>query len=255
MYVKNMGKLDGKIALITGGSIGIGFATAQRFIEEGAAHVFITGRRQEMLDEAVKKLGDKNVTAVQGDTSNLADIDNLYNVIKQRGHLDILFANAGVADFASIGSITEKHFDDIFNVNVKGMLFTVQKMLPIFKDGGSIILNASIATIKVLPGFSVYSATKAAVRSFARTWTMDLKERKIRVNALSPGPIDTPGFRGPDKDEEGQKIFFDAVAADAPMNRIGTSDEVAAVAVFLASDDSSYITGIELFVDGGTAQI
>jgi NAD(P)-dependent dehydrogenase (short-subunit alcohol dehydrogenase family) len=251
-----MGKLDGKIALITGGSTGIGFATAERFIAEGAAHVFITGRRQETLDEAVKKLGGKKVTAVQGDTSNLADLDKLYSVIKkQTGHLDILFANAGSGTFAPLGSITEKHFDDIFNVNVRGVLFTVQKALPIFKDGGSIILNASIASSKGTPGISVYSATKAALRSFARCWTVDLKERKIRVNALSPGPIDTPGLRGVGANEEEQKLFLATMTASAPMNRIGTSDEIAKVAVFLASDDSSYITGIELFVDGGTAQI
>jgi len=251
-----MGKLDGKIAVITGGSTGIGFATAQRFIEEGAEHVFITGRRQDMLDEAVNKLGNKNITAVQGDTSNLADLDNLYKTISQKGYyLDIIFANAGCAEFETIGSITETHFDNIFNVHVKGVLFTVQKLLPIVKNCASIILNASIASIKVLPGFSVYSAAKAAVRSFARTWTVDLKERKIRVNALSPGPIDTPGFQSPDKTEEGQKRFFAAVAAGAPLQRIGTSDEIAKVVVFLASDDSSYITGIELFVDGGTAQV
>jgi NAD(P)-dependent dehydrogenase (short-subunit alcohol dehydrogenase family) len=251
-----MGKLDGKIALITGGSTGIGFATAERFIAEGAAHVFITGRRQETLDEAVKKLGGKKVTAVQGDTSNLADLDKLYSVIKkQTGHLDILFANAGSGTFAPLGSITEKHFDDIFNVNVRGVLFTVQKALPIFKDGGSIILNASIVSSKGMPAISVYSATKAALRSFARCWTVDLKERKIRVNALSPGPIDTPGLRGLGANEEEQKLFLATMTASAPMNRIGTSDEIAKVAVFLASDDSSYITGIELFVDGGTAQI
>jgi NAD(P)-dependent dehydrogenase (short-subunit alcohol dehydrogenase family) len=251
-----MGKLDGKIALVTGGSTGIGFATAQRFIAEGATHVFITGRRQEALDEAVKQLGGKNVTAVQGDTSDLADLDKLYSVIKkQAGHLDILFANAGGGEFAPLGSITEKHFDDTFNVNVKGVLFTVQKALPIFKDGGSIILNASIVSIKANPGFSVYSATKAAVRSFARCWTVDLKERKIRVNTLSPGPIDTPGLRGLGKTEEESKMFVAAMEAGAPLNRLGTPDEIAKAAVFLASDDSSYITGIELFVDGGTAQI
>jgi NAD(P)-dependent dehydrogenase (short-subunit alcohol dehydrogenase family) len=251
-----MGKLDGKIALVTGGSTGIGFATAERFIAEGAAHVFITGRRQEALDEAVKKLGGKKVTAVQGDTSNLADLDKLYSVIKkEKGHLDILFANAGGGEFAPLGSITEKHFDDIFNGNVKGVLFTVQKALPIFKDGGSIILNASIVSVKGNPAFSVYSATKAAVRSFARCWTVDLKERKIRVNALSPGPIDTPGLQGSGKTEEEIKVFVAAMEAGAPMNRLGTPDEIAKAAVFLASDDSSYITGIELFVDGGTAQI
>ena len=251
-----MGKLDGKIALITGGSTGIGLATAQRFINEGAAHVFITGRRQEALDEAVKKLGSKNVTAVQGDTSNLADLDKLYSIIKkEKGHLDITFANAGSAEYIPLGSITEEHFDKLFNINVKGTLFTVQKALPIFKDGGSIILNGSIASIKGFPAFSVYSATKAALRSFARTWTVDLKERKIRVNALSPGPIDTPGLRGLNKIDEEDKKSLDAMAAAAPINRIGTPDEIAKVAVFLASDDSSYITGIELFVDGGLAQI
>ncbi|CAF3894390.1 unnamed protein product [Adineta steineri] len=251
-----MGKLDGKVALVTGGSAGIGFATAQRFIAEGAAHVFITGRRQEALDEAVKKLDNKNVTAVQGDTSNLADLDKLYDIIKKKtGHLDILFANAGVAEFAPLGSITEKHFDDVFNINVKGVLFQVQKALPILKDGGSIILNASTASVKGAPRLSVYSASKAAVRSFARCWTVDLKERRIRVNTLSPGPIDTPGLRSVSKDEEKQKKFLDMVAGGPPMGRVGTPDEVAKAAVFLASDDSSYITGIELFVDGGYAQI
>jgi NAD(P)-dependent dehydrogenase (short-subunit alcohol dehydrogenase family) len=251
-----MGKLDGKIALVTGGSTGIGFATAQQFIAEGAAHVFITGRRQEALDEAVKKLGSKSVTAVQGDTSNLADLDKLYSIIqKQTGHLDILFANAGGGTFAPLGSITEKHFDDTFNVNVKGVLFTVQKALPIFKDGGSIILNASTVSVKGFPAFSVYSATKAALRSFARTWTVDLKERKIRVNALSPGPIDTPGLRGSSQNEEQEKELIATMSAGTVLNRLGTPDEIAKAAVFLASDDSSYVTGIELFVDGGMAQI
>src|ERR1700722_12570496 len=182
-----MGKLDGKVALITGGSEGIGFATAQRFIAEGAEHVFITERRQEVLDEAVKKIGSKNVTAVQGDVCNMADLDKLYSVIqKQKGRLDILFANAGAGSFAPLGSITEKHFDDLFNVNVKGMLFTVQKALPILVDGGSIILNGSAGSVKGFSAASVLCATMAAVRSFARCWTVDLKERKIRVNTLSP---------------------------------------------------------------------
>ncbi|CAF1338180.1 unnamed protein product [Adineta steineri] len=251
-----MGKLDGKIALVTGGSTGIGFATAQRFIAEGAAHVFITGRRQEALDKAIKQINSKKVTAVQGDTSNLADLDKLYDVIKKKtGHLDILFANAGIAEFLPLGSITEKHFDDIYNINVKGVLFQVQKALPILKDGGSIILNASVVSIKANPASSVYSSTKAAVRSFARCWTVDLKERKIRVNTLSPGPIDTPGLRGLAKNKEEEKHLLAGLTADVPMNRLGTSDEIAKAAVFLASDDSSYITGIELFVDGGYAQI
>ena len=251
-----MGKLDGKIALVTCGSTGIGFATAERFIAEGAAHVFITGRRQQALNEAVKKLVSKKVTAVQGDTSNLADLDKLYSMIKkEKGHLDILFANAGGGEFAPLGSITEKHFDDTFNTNVKGILFTVQKALPIFKDGGSIILNASIVSIQGNPGFSVYSATKAAVRSFARCWTVDLKERKIRVYAVSLGPIDTPGLRGLGKTEEESKSVLAAFEARVPMSRLGPSDEIAKAAVFLASDDSSYVTSIELFVDGGIAQV
>ncbi|CAF1502614.1 unnamed protein product [Adineta steineri] len=251
-----MGKLDGKVALVTGGSAGIGFATAQRFLAEGAAHVFITGRRQEALDEAIKQFNNKNVTAVQGDTSNLADLDKLYDVIKKKtGHLDILFANAGVAELSPLDFITEKQFDDVFNINVKGVLFLVQKALPILKDGGSIILNGSIVSIKGLAGHSVLSATKAAVRSFARCWTVDLKERKIRVNTLSPGPIDTPGLRGLAKNEEEAKHFVNALITQIPTGRIGTPDDIAKAAVFLASDDSSYITGIELFVDGGLAQI
>lgn len=251
-----MGKLDGKIALITGGSTSIGFATAQEFIAECAAHVYITGRRQDALDAAVKELDSKKVTAVQGDTSSLTDLDKLYSVIKAKsGHLDILFANAGGGAIGTLGSITEDDFDKTFGGNVKGVLFTVQKALPIFADGGSIILNASIASIKGNPGMSVYSATKAALRSFARCWTVDLKERKIRVNALSPGPIDTPAFRGIGNTDEEKRAFTSTLKASTPMNRIGTADEIAKPAVFLASDDSSYITGIELFVDGGLAQI
>ena len=251
-----MGKLDGKIALITGASTGIGFATAQEFLAEGAGHVYITGRRKEELDEAVKKLGSKNVTAIQGDTSNLSDLDKLYSVIKkQSGRLDILFANAGGGEVGPIGTITEEAFDKTFNGNVKGVLFTVQKALPIFVDGGSIILNGSIASIKGNPGMSVYSATKAALRSFARCWTVDLKERKIRVNVISPGPIDTPGLRSLGKTEEEKQAFIDGMKAITPMNRIGSPAEIAKPAVFLASDDSSYITGIELFVDGGVAQV
>src|ERR1700722_9067573 len=244
-----MGKLDGKVALITGGSEGIGLATAQQFIAEGADHVFITGRRQEVLDEAVKKIGSKNVTAVQGDVSNMADLDKLYSVIqKQKGRLDILFANAGIGSLAPLGSITEKSFDDIFNVNVKGVLFTVQKALPILVDGGSIILNGSIASIKGIPALSVPCATKAAIRSFARCWTVDLKERKIRVNTLSPGSIDTSTLRGLGTNKEEVEMNIVAWQAAIPMNRIGTPDEIAKAVVFLASDDSSYVTGIELFV-------
>ncbi|CAF0752694.1 unnamed protein product [Adineta steineri] len=251
-----MGKLDGKIALITGGSEGIGFATAQRFITEGVEHVFITGRRQIKLDEAVNKIGAKNITAVQGDTSNLADLDRLFSIIeKEKGRLNIIFANAATCTFAKLGTITEKHFDDTFNVNVKGVLFTIQKALPFLSEGGSIILNGSNSSNKGDPDLSAYCATKAAIRSFARCWTVDLKERKIRVNTLSPGAIDTPLLRSLGKDEEESEMLIASWQAAIPMNRIGTADEVAKAVVFLASDDSSYITGIELFVDGGLSQI
>ena len=249
-----MGKLKGKVAVVTGGNSGIGLATAQRFATEGA-YVFITGRRQLALDVAVKQIGE-NVTGVQGDVSNLADLDRLYSSVKQqKGRIDILFANAGSGEFVPLGRITEEHFDKTFNINVKGLLFTVQKALPLIPDGGAIILNGAIASIKGTPAFSVYSATKAAVRSFARTWSADLKERKIRVNTLSPGPIETPLVNGLMSNEEATKQFKAHVASATPMGRWGSSDEVAKVAVFLASDDSSYITGIELFVDGGLAQI
>jgi NAD(P)-dependent dehydrogenase (short-subunit alcohol dehydrogenase family) len=251
-----MGKLDGKIALITGGSEGIGLATAQLFVVEGAEHVFITGRRQKALDEAIKKINSKTVTAVQGDVSNMADLDRLFNIIqKEKGRLDILFANAAIYKPEPITSITEKNFDDTFNVNVKGLLFTVQKTLPIFVNGGSIILNASVASIQGYPNESVYSASKAAVRSFARCWTVDLKDRHIRVNAISPGPIDTSMLRNGGNTEEENNAYIAAYVAATPMNRIGTPDEVAKAVVFLASNDSSYITGIELFVDGGMGQI
>jgi NAD(P)-dependent dehydrogenase (short-subunit alcohol dehydrogenase family) len=249
-----MGKLDGKVAVITGGNSGMGLATAQRFVAEGA-YVFITGRRQAELDAAVKLIG-KNVTGVQGDVSNLADLDRLYATVKaQKGRVDVLFANAGVGGFGPLGEITEEHFDKIFNINVRGLLFSVQKALPLFQDGGSIILNASIVSIKGFPAFGVYSASKAAVRSFARSWTSDLKSRKIRVNTLSPGPIDTPIFEAIGSTEKEIEQIKAGFAAQVPMGRMGTSDEIAKVALFLASDDSSFITGVELFVDGGMAQI
>jgi NAD(P)-dependent dehydrogenase (short-subunit alcohol dehydrogenase family) len=239
-------RLEGKVAVITGGNSGIGLATARRFVAEGA-HVFITGRRQAELDEAVTQIG-RNVTAVRGDVSHLADLDRLFATVKQQqGHLDVLFANAGVGAFAPLGEINEEHFDKLFTINVKGLLFTVQKALPLFTNGGSIILNASIAAAKGIEAFSVYCASKAAVRSFARCWTMDLRRRKIRVNTISPGPIETPML-----DTSGMRE--QAVAA-VPMGRIGTPDELANAAVFLASDDSSYVTGIELCVDGGAAQV
>jgi NAD(P)-dependent dehydrogenase (short-subunit alcohol dehydrogenase family) len=249
-----MGKLEGKIALVTGGNGGIGLATAKRFVSEGA-YVFITGRRTEELAAAVKEIG-KNVTGVQGDVSKLADLDRLFAQIKrEKGKLDIVFANAGVAKYARLGSITEELFDSIFNTNVKGMLFTVQKALPLLPDGASIILNASVVGSKGLPTNSVYSATKAAVRSFARTWTTDLKDRHIRVNAVSPGSTDTPGARDLLASSEVGEQRKKMIATVTPLGRFGTPDEIAKAVVFLACDDSSYVTGIELFVDGGFAQV
>ena len=251
-----MGKLDGKIALITGGSDGIGLATAQQFLKEGADHVFITGRRQNVLDAAIKKINKKNITAVQGDVCDMADLDRLYALIKkEKGRLDILFANAGMFIATPIHLVTEKNFDSIFNINVKGVVFTVQKALPIFVDGGSIILNGSIGSIKGFPNTSIYNASKAAVRSFARCWTSDLKQRRIRVNTVSPGSIDTSMLRQAASTEQEQETYLEQCGAATVMNRIGMPDEVAKTVVFLASDDSSYITGIELFVDGGAGQI
>jgi len=250
----NNGKLNGKVALVTGGNSGIGLATAKRFVSEGA-YVFITGRRQKELDTAVKEIG-KNVTAVQGDISNLADLDRLFAQIKkEKGKIDIVFANAGVAKYAPLGKITEELYDSIFDINVKGLLFTVQKALPLLREGGSIILNASIVASKGLASNSVYSATKAAVRSFARTWTTDLKDRRIRVNAVSPGPIDTPGLRELLASSEVGKQRKQMISTGVPLGRLGTPHEIAKAVVFLASDDASYITGIELFVDGGFAQV
>jgi NAD(P)-dependent dehydrogenase (short-subunit alcohol dehydrogenase family) len=251
---KQAGKLEGKIALITGGNSGIGLATAKQFVNEGA-YVFITGRREAELAAAKKQIG-KNVTAIQGDVSNLDDLDRLFAQIKkEKGKIDIVFANAGVARYAPIGTITEDFFDAIFDINVKGVLFTVQKALPLLRDGGSIILNASIVGSKGLSSNSVYSATKAAVRSFARTWTTDLKDRGIRVNAMSPGPIDTPGLSellaSSETGEQRRKMISNTV----PLGRFGKPEEIAKAVVFLASDDASYITGIELFVDGGFAQV
>jgi NAD(P)-dependent dehydrogenase (short-subunit alcohol dehydrogenase family) len=243
-----MGKLQGKVAVITGATSGMGLAAAKLFVTEGA-YVFITGRRQEQLDKAVKEIG-RNVTGVQGDAANLADLDRLYETVQSvKGHIDILYANAGVGEFAAIGAITEAHFDQIVGVNMRGTLFTVQKALPLMKDGGSIFMTGSIASIKGFPAFGVYNATKAAVRSFARTWVNDLKARHIRVNVLSPGPIETGVFDYIPKDA---KDYFVSLI---PRGTIGQPEEAAKVALFLASDDSSFVNGIELFVDGGTAQI
>lgn len=249
-----MGKLEGKIALVTGGNSGIGLATARQFVNEGA-YVFVTGRRDVELATAVEEIG-KNVTGTQGDVANLGDLDRLFAQIKrEKGRLDIVFANAGVAKYARLGEITEELYDSIFSINVKGVLFTVQKALPLLPDGASIILNSSIVASKGLSDNSVYSATKAAVRSFARTWSTDLKHRRIRVNAVSPGTIETPGLMellasGPAGEQ--RKMMISNMV---PLGRLGTPSEIAKAVVFLASDDSSYITGTELFVDGGFAQV
>jgi NAD(P)-dependent dehydrogenase (short-subunit alcohol dehydrogenase family) len=249
-----MGKLENKIALVTGGNSGIGLATAQRFVDEGA-YVYITGRRDSELAAAVKAIG-KNVTGVQGDVSSLDDLDRLFAQIKEeKGKLDIVFANAGVARYAPLGAITEEFYDSIFNTNVKGLLFTVQKALPLLPNGASIILNASIVASKGLSANSVYAATKAAVRSFARTWTTDLKDRRIRVNAVSPGSTDTPGFSQLMASGEVGKERLKTISNIVPLGRLGTPDEIAKAVLFLASDDSSYVTGTELFVDGGFAQV
>lgn len=249
------GKLEGKIALVTGGSSGIGLATAQSFINEGA-FVYITGRRQAELDKAVKIIGGTQVKAVRADSSSLPDLDRLFAQIKQeKGRLDVLFANAGGGSFAPIGTITEELYNQTFDTNVKGVLFTVQKALPLIPDGGSIILNASVAGVKGLPAFSVYSATKAAVRSFARSWTTDLKDRGIRVNVISPGPIKTPILDGLAETQEERQGIMDKLTSMVPLGRMGQPDEIGKAAVFLASSDASFIAGAELFVDGGSAQV
>ncbi|HEX3536278.1 MAG TPA: glucose 1-dehydrogenase [Stellaceae bacterium] len=243
-------KLEGKTALITGGSAGIGLATAKQFVEEGA-FVYITGRRPRELDAAVTSIGS-NVTAIQGDVSNLVDLDRIYAQIgREKGRVDIVFANAGLGDLMPLGSITEEHFDYIFGINVKGLLFTAQKALPLMPNGGTILLTGSIVGIKGFPSFSVYSATKAAVRSFARTRTADLKDRGIRVNVVSPGPIDTPLLNQTFADPDNMK----GLASTVVMGRLGRPEEIAKAATFLASDDASFITGAELFVDGGSAQL
>jgi len=242
-----MGKLQGNLAIITGGTTGIGLASAKLFVEEGA-YVFITGRRQKELDEAVKAIGS-NVTGVQGDVAKLADLDRLYETVGKKGRLDIVFANAGFGEFAPLGKITEQHFDSLFNTNVRGALFTVQKSLPLLNDGGSIILTGSVAGSKGTPAFAIYGATKAAIRNFVRAWAVELKDRRIRSNVLSPGPTETPAIGQQPADAMARLL------STIPMGRMGKADEIAKAALFLASDDSSFVTGIELFVDGGRAQI
>jgi NAD(P)-dependent dehydrogenase (short-subunit alcohol dehydrogenase family) len=250
----SLSKLAGTIAVITGGNSGIGLSTAERFVAEGA-YVYITGRRQKELDAAVTQIG-RNVTGVQGDVASLADLDRLYaQVAKEKGHIDVLFANAGIGALVPIDQVTEEHFDKIFNVNAKGLLFTVQKALPLMGKGGSILLNASLASIKGHPNMSVYAATKAAVRSFARTWTLELKDRGIRVNVISPGFTETPLVDTVSMSPEQIAQFKAGTVASIPLGRWANSDEMAKAAVFLASDDSSYIAGIELFVDGGAGQV
>ena len=249
------GKLEGKVAVITGGTSGLGLATSERFVAEGA-HVFVTGRRQRELDRAVEKIG-RNVTGVRGDVSSMADLDRLYATVKhEKGRVDVLFANAGGGEFMPLGEITEAHYDKYFGINVKGTLFTVQKGLPLMPEGGSIVVNGSMVSVKGMSAFSVYAATKAALRSFARTWSVDLKGRNIRVNVVSPGTIVTPGYKNElGLSDEQIRGMEEQAAANTPLGRTGTPDEVAKAVVFLASDDSSYVTGIELFVDGGAAQV
>lgn len=247
-------KLEGKVAVVTGGTTGIGLGIARQFALEGAT-VFVTGRRQSELDAAVTAIGP-NAIGVQGDVSNLADIDRLYDAVQQKAsHIDILAANAGGGGFAPLGAITEEDFDRTFAINVKGTLFTVQKALPLLRDGGSIILTSSTSTTRAIPAFSVYGATKAAIRNFARHWILDLKDRKIRVNAISPGPTLTPGLQGLTSTDEEWKQFEGYISGQVPLGRIGHPDEIGRAAVFLASDDASFVNGVELFVDGGMAQI
>lgn len=248
-------RLVGKVTLVTGGSSGLGLATAHRFASEGA-RVFVTGRRKDELDHAVEHLGH-GVVGVQGDISSMADLDRLYEVVKeQAGRLDVLFANAGGGEFSPLGQITEAHVDKWLGINIKGTLFTVQKALPLMPDGGSIILNGSMVSRKGMPAFGVYAATKAALRSFARTWSVDLRERKIRVNVVAPGTVVTPAYKDQLGMTDDQIKQFEAQAAAAtPLGRAGTADEIANAVLFLASDDSSFVNGIELFVDGGAAQI
>jgi len=252
MTMANM--FENKVVVVTGGASGIGFATAKAF-SDGGAFVFITGRRKDALDAAARHIGGR-VTSVQGDMSRLADIDRLYDIVQQgHSHIDVVFANAGGGEFAPLGSITEEHYQRTFDTNVKGVLFTVQKALPLLRDGGSIVLTSSTTSVSGTPALSVYSATKAAVRSFARNWILDLKDRRIRVNVVSPGVTETAGlnelFGGGDQ-AEGTKNYL---AGLIPAGRIGQAEEIAKAVLFLASDSASFVNGVELFVDGGQVQI
>jgi NAD(P)-dependent dehydrogenase (short-subunit alcohol dehydrogenase family) len=248
----NMSKLAGKIALVTGGNGGLGLAAAKRFVAEGAT-VYISGRRQRELDSAVREIG-AGVAGIQGDIANLADLDRMFATIRERsGRLDILFANAGIGEFVPLGEITEEHFDRIFGVNVRGTVFTIQKAIPLMRDGGTIVINGSMVSVKGMAAFSVYAATKAALRSFARTWSVDLKGRGIRINVVSPGTVITPGYSALGDAHIDQ--IKQGVAATTPLGRVGTPEEIASAVVFLASDESSYMTGADLFVDCGAAQV
>lgn len=243
-----MGKLEGKVAVITGGSSGLALASAKRFVEEGA-YVFITGRRQEQLEQAVEQIG-RNVKGIRGDAGNLDDLDHLFEIVKrEKGRINILFASAGKGEAAKLGDITEQHFDKEFGLIVRGTLFAVQKALPLIKDGGSIIMTGSIASVKGFPGFGVYAASKAALRSFARTWLNELKARSIRVNVLSPGQVDTPDSQRLDKETRG---MFESLI---PRGKMGRPEEIAAAALFLASDEASYVNGVDFAVDGGFSAI
>ena len=248
-------RFQNKVVVVTGATSGIGLATAKAFSQEGAS-VFITGRRQDALDAAVREIGGR-VTGVRGDMANLADIDRLYDAVQQKhAQIDVVFANAGGGDFAPLGAITEEQFDRTFGTNVKGTLFTVQKALPLMKDGGAIVLTGSTTSIKGTAAFSVYSATKAAIRNFARSWILDLKDRGIRVNVISPGPVRTPGLVGLAGDDAAQQQgLLDYMATQVPLGRVGEADEIAKAVLFLASEEASFVNGVEFFVDGGQAQV
>jgi NAD(P)-dependent dehydrogenase (short-subunit alcohol dehydrogenase family) len=249
-----MGQLSTKTALVTGATSGIGLAAARRFVAEGA-HVFVTGRRQDELDAAVELLGE-NATGIRGDVSDLDDLDRVFATVAERGQgLDVLFANAGGGSFAALEQLTPDDFDKTFAINVRGTTFTVQKALPLLNDGASVVITGSTAAVVGTPGFGVYAATKAALRSFTRTWAAELAGRRIRVNTISPGPTNTPGLSGLAPDAEQAKILLEALAGKTAMNRLGDPDEIAGAALFLASDQSSFMTGSEVFVDGGEVQV